>query len=82
MPDQLPFEPVGADEVENWVAYRMPDGREVRNGTKGPGCYESRELKASEQAGRHAFLGDRFVEQVRTEMGGRIAEPAPAAARG
>jgi hypothetical protein len=80
LPTLVPFEPIGADEAENWVEYRMPDGREFRNGTKGPGCYESRELKASERAGGHAFLGDRFVEQVRADFGGRIAEPAPSAA--
>jgi hypothetical protein len=53
-----------ADPAAGWVDYRMPNGRQVRNG---PGGWASRELAA----GAH-LVGDPVVEGLRSQFGAEV----------
>lgn len=67
-----------ASEAENWIEYRLPDGRTFRNAsTPGPGSFTSAELRAG---GLHAIAlaANPTVASLRAE-GARITEAGPLA---
>lgn len=65
-------EQVDASEAENWIEYRMPDGRTFRNGDPGPNSYTSAELAALE----HAMIGHAGMDSLRQAFDARHVEAA------
>lgn len=63
---------VDANEAENWIEYRLPNGTTFRNGsTPGPNTYTSKEL----QAMNPSMIGDPGAEHLRAELGARHVSP-------
>lgn len=72
IPALVPAEQVDASAAENWIGYRLPDGRLFCNGTPTDrGVYASGELHQA-QGNDFALLFDEHVQQLRKEMGARI----------
>lgn len=65
-------EQVDANAGENWIEYRMPDGRTFRNGAPGPNSYTSEELRAMDPA----MIGDPTSERLRAEFDAQHVEAA------
>ncbi|MFM2054709.1 MAG: hypothetical protein RL456_2746 [Pseudomonadota bacterium] len=64
IPALVPWLAVDANADENWVEYRTPDGRTVRNG---PGGYASRELAAAP-----GLCGDAITDMIREQFGAEM----------
>lgn len=66
-------EQVDASDAENWIEYRMPDGRTFRNGaTFMPNEYTSEELRLMDRG----LIGDASADAMRAKFDGRHVEPA------
>lgn len=67
-------EQVDANEAENWIAYRMPDGRVFRNGNRPErGEYSSEELRVMDRG----MIGDAGADLIRKELDARHVAPSP-----
>lgn len=65
-------EQVDASDAENWIEYRMPDGRTFRNGMPGTGCYTSEELRVMDRG----LIGNPGADALRVKFDGRHVAPA------
>lgn len=77
IPALVPWECIDADPAGNWIEYRLPDGRTVRNGNPGTGSYASAELAALVAA--PSLAGNEWIDRARAELDGYIvaANPTP-----
>jgi len=65
-------EQVDASEAENWIEYRLPDGRTFRNGSvTAPGCYTSDELRVAHPS----QLSDPASDALRVAFDARMVNP-------
>lgn len=70
IPALIPYaKPVDADQAQNWIEYRMEDGRTFRNGRPEAGCYSSWELHAADPG----VIADPVVDEIRKQFGARVA---------
>jgi len=65
---------IDASAEENEVTYRLPDGREFKNGKHAPSSYSSEELRA--MSGNMATVGDPDVDALRMQFDAKIEKPS------
>jgi hypothetical protein len=66
---------INASDTENWVEYKMDDGRTFKNGSRSILVYTSAELRYLDPA----LIGDKSVESLRADFGASVVplEPPP-----
>jgi hypothetical protein len=67
-------EQVDADAAANWISYRLPDGRQFRNGPADPASYPSSELAVMDPG----MLADAGADELRAMFGARHVAPSTA----
>lgn len=62
------------DREANSITYKLPDGRQFKNGERAPGSYLSGELYAL--AGNMEVIGDPDVDALRVQFSGSLEKPS------